>query len=297
MELRQLEHFVALAEERHFTRAAKRVHIVQSGLSASIRALETELGTTLFDRTTRRVELTEAGRAVLAQVRRALSTLTEVREAVAAVEGLERGRLSVGIMQSHGALDLPAILGRFHSEHPAIELHLRQATSDVLADLVHAGSLDLAFVSLVGRLPPGLVRSPLLREPFMVVCRADHPVAALEQVPLHRLAEEDFIEGAPEWTSRTTVDRVFAAHDLQRHIVCEVNDTSTLLDLVAHGLGIAVVPRPMLPDHRKLHFIPIEGEAPVWEVSLLTTEAGPVNPAARALVASVWSGARGIDGG
>lgn len=286
MELRQLEHFVALAEEKHFTRAAKRVHIVQSGLSASIRALETELGTKLFDRTTRRVELTEAGRAALAEARRALAAVTATREAVASVDELERGQLSVGIMQSHGVFDLPAILGDFHREHPGIELHLRQAPSDMLAELVQTRELDVAFTSLL-RTPAGLVRTSLLRERFTMVCHEEHPLASSKRVSLARLAEEDFIEGAAEWTSRTIVDRVFAAAALERHVICQVNDTATLLDLVAHGIGIAVVPRPRQTDRYAVRCVPIAARIPPWEVSLLTPQAGPLNPAARALVESV----------
>src|SRR5674476_1010595 len=95
MELRQLEHFVTVAEERHFTRAADLLQISQSGLSASIRALEMELGTSLFIRSTRRVELTAAGQALLADSRRTLASAAAAQNAVAAVRGLVRGRLTV----------------------------------------------------------------------------------------------------------------------------------------------------------------------------------------------------------
>src|SRR5690349_8323190 len=124
MELRQLEHFVAVAEEGHFTRAARRVHIVQSGLSASVRALERELGAQLLTRTTRRVALTEAGRALLEEARRTLAAAAAAREAVAAVQGVLRGRIAVGTLQASVAVDLPAALGRFHAAHPGVEIGL-----------------------------------------------------------------------------------------------------------------------------------------------------------------------------
>jgi hypothetical protein len=128
VELRQLEHFVVTAEERHFTRAARRLHIVQSGLSASIRALERELGAPLFVRSTRRVELTEAGRALLGEARRTLAAAQAARDAVADVQGLLRGRLAVGTMQIlPPAVDLLGTLGRFHAQHPDVELRLRQS--------------------------------------------------------------------------------------------------------------------------------------------------------------------------
>jgi DNA-binding transcriptional LysR family regulator len=154
VQLRQLDHFVAAAEERHFTRAAQRLHIVQSGLSASIRALARELGAALFVRTTRRVTLTPAGHALLPQARRTLAAARAATDAVAAVQGLLRGTLAVGTMQIlPPTVDLVAVLGRFHAAHPGVELHLRHAGTGTLLEQVAAGTLDLALVAPVGRPP------------------------------------------------------------------------------------------------------------------------------------------------
>jgi DNA-binding transcriptional LysR family regulator len=117
MELRQLGHFLAVAEERHFTRAAKRVHLTQSSLSSSIRSLERELGSELFVRSTRQVELTETGRALIPAARRAVVASEEARDAVAAVRGLVRGQLAIGAIQLR-ELNLPALLARYHRRHP-----------------------------------------------------------------------------------------------------------------------------------------------------------------------------------
>src|SRR5579859_2695158 len=108
MELRQLEHFVAVAEERSFTRAAARLHLVQSTLSVSIKSLERELGGRLFDRTTHRVTLTDAGQALLAEARNALAAVDAARDAVAAAHGGLRGTVRVGIMRSLTLVDAPA---------------------------------------------------------------------------------------------------------------------------------------------------------------------------------------------
>ena len=113
MELRQLEHFVAVAEEQHFTRAAARVHVVQSSLSASIKALERELGEPLFVRDNRRVTLTQAGRALLPSARAALAAVDEGRDAVAGLRGVLRGQLHVGAIQTLGVVDLAALLATF----------------------------------------------------------------------------------------------------------------------------------------------------------------------------------------
>src|SRR5437762_2370234 len=113
MELRQLEAFVAVAEERNFTRAAARLYVAQSGLSATIRSLERELGAPLFLRTTRHVELTAAGQALLGEARRTLASAHAAADAVAAIEGLRRGTLTLGIMQASSLFGLPRLLARY----------------------------------------------------------------------------------------------------------------------------------------------------------------------------------------
>src|SRR2546429_1304575 len=131
MDLRQLQHFVVLADESHFTRAARRVNIVQSALSSSIRSLEAELGTDLFERSTRRVKMTAAGRALYEKARTVLAGAREAREAVAAVLGLKRGLLVIGAVQSLGAfVDLPGLLGAFPPAPSHIDIPPRPGTAN-----------------------------------------------------------------------------------------------------------------------------------------------------------------------
>src|SRR3954469_18820475 len=116
MELRHLEHFVAVAEERSFTRAAGRLPLLQSALSVSIRALEGELGARLFERTTREVALTDAGRVLLPEARRTLEAAASARAAVLGAQAGLRGTLRLGMMQVIGLVDVGSLLARFHSE-------------------------------------------------------------------------------------------------------------------------------------------------------------------------------------
>ena len=120
MELRHLQHFLAVAEEQSFTRAAGRIHLVQSALSVSVRSLERELGARLFDRTTHSVQLTSAGEALVVEARRTLAAAEAARDAVAAVRGGVRGTVRVGIMHSLALIDLAGLLTRYHREHPLI---------------------------------------------------------------------------------------------------------------------------------------------------------------------------------
>jgi len=292
VELRQLDHFVAVAEEGSFTRAADRSNIVQSGLSASIRSLERELGARLFDRTTRRVELTESGRALLGEARRVLSGASAAREAVAGVEGLQRGTLSLGIMQSLVAIRLPALLARFHSLHPAIDIRLRQAGTTVLLREVREGHLELAFAYFPERSPAGLVGHQLLSEPMMLACARDHPLAERDSVSLSSLRDIAFVDGDPEWGMRIASDQAFASAGIERHVAFEVNDIVTLLELVAHGLGVALIPRPLVPLRTPLRFVRVRGKPPRWNVTLVAPEHMELSAAGRAFFEMVAAGSR-----
>jgi DNA-binding transcriptional LysR family regulator len=282
VELRQLEHFVATAEEGHFGRAADRSNIVQSGLSASIRSLERELDTRLFARTTRRVELTESGRALLPEARRVLAATASAVEAVADVEGLQRGTLSLGIMQSLVAVRLPALLARFHSIHPAIDIRLRQAGTVALLQEVREGRLELAFASFPATTPAGLVGHELLDETMTLACAPDHPLAESGSVSLAGLREQDFIDGHQDWGIRIANDRAFAAAGVERHVAFEINDLQTILDLVAAGLGVAILPRSLAPLRTPLRFVRLRGRPPRWNVTLVAPAHMELSAAARA---------------
>jgi DNA-binding transcriptional LysR family regulator len=284
VELRQLEYFLAVAEERHFTRAAQRVHIVQSGLSASVHALERELGAPLFVRTTRHVELTEEGRALVVEARAVLAAVDRARDAVAGVRGLLRGRLSVGTIQSLPVIDLPELLGRFCRRHPGVELRVRQAPAAGLVEEVRDGRLDLAFVTHPVASLRGVEHTLVAAEPVLLVCPPEHPLAGRKHVRFAELADETFVEFQPDWATRIIVDEAFAAVGIVRRIACEVNDVRTLLDLVVHRLGITIVPRVLVLGRTDLCLVALRGDVPLWEVSLITPPGGAAGAAARAFV-------------
>ncbi len=128
MELRHLEYFVAVAQELSFTRASRRLHVVQSGVSSAIQSLERELGVPLFDRNRHRVSLTDAGQALLPEARATLAAAQAAREAVSEARGGLRGTVTVGTTLAVGPLDLPELLGRFHATHPGVTVRLRLAS-------------------------------------------------------------------------------------------------------------------------------------------------------------------------
>ncbi|MCI2422351.1 LysR family transcriptional regulator [Saccharopolyspora sp. K220] len=287
MDLRQLEHFVTVAEERHFTRAAERLFISQSGLSASIRALEKELGAELFIRNTRRVHLTEAGQALLEESRHTLASVTAAREAVAAVQGLLRGRLRVGTEQCLGVVDVPEELARFHAVHPGVELLVQQAGSMHLLEDLRGGLLDVAFIAGSTNCPPGVTLIQLASEPMTLICHPTHRLAGTGCVDWEALTEESFVDFHPDWGSRQVTDHAFAAARISRHIASEVNDVHTLLDLVGMGLGVAIVPGPIARKKAgKLASLTLPTDAPRWDVTI-AVPAGTPTAAARTFLTPI----------
>ncbi|MER7681033.1 LysR family transcriptional regulator [Streptomyces sp. NPDC096934] len=287
MELRHLQHFVAVAEDQHFTRAAERLMVSQSGLSSSIRALERELQAPLFVRTTRRVTLTEAGRALLGEAERVLAQVRAAHDAVAAVQGLLRGTLSLGTEQCIAGVHVAKLLTAFRRRHPDVEIRLRQAGSGALAEEVAAGRLDLAFG--VKTQPDGdqLRSVPLTSEPMTVLCHPSHHLAASAVVTPEELGGEAFVDFHPDWGPRRITDAAFAAAGVRRTVTLEVSDVHSLLELVDEGLGIAVVPRHfgLKREAGGLTSLPLKGagDAPYETVAMLPTP-DATSPAARALM-------------
>jgi DNA-binding transcriptional LysR family regulator len=283
MELRALEYFVAAADECHFTRAAARMHVSQSGLSAAIKSLETELHAALFERTTRRVQLTSAGAALLPEARRALAATRAGTEAVSAVRGLRHGTVFVGVMQEMFVVELPRILVNYHRRYPGIELRLRQAPLADLHRMLVEGRLDLAVASPPEPPDGRLVTVDLFRTPLVLVCLADDPYAKRKTIAAADVSERELIGFPSGWVVRTLTDRL--AHQSGTHLDFnhEVNDTSTLLDLVEAGLGVALIPEALIARRPALRPVSLSGARIDWTISAVSLVPGPSNPAAREL--------------
>jgi DNA-binding transcriptional LysR family regulator len=244
MNLRQLRYLVALADERHFTRAAAREHVAQPALSQQIRSLEAELGTALVERTTRKVAMTQAGELLVARARRALAELDAAHAELQALAGVQAGRLSVGALHTMGPVDLSLLLATFHERYPAIELTVREQSSEELAGMLRDDEVDLAFLSVTERIQSrGLALRPLVSEELVVVLPVDHALAHSSQLRLRDLGRESFIsfrEGAR--LHELLVSSAARAGFVPR-IALESNESRRIRSLVSRGLGVAILPR------------------------------------------------------
>ncbi|WP_223690886.1 LysR family transcriptional regulator [Leifsonia poae] len=242
MDTRQLEYFVAVADELNFTRAAQRVFAAQSTVSAGIRSLERELGGALFERDPHRVGLTPLGRQMLDAARDTLEAAERMR-ALADTTGGLRGQLSVGVFTNLTTIDLPGIMGEFHTRHPLVDLRLGPSPSGStgLAKDVRLGRIDVAFMGLPGRLPD-LLYQRLAVSPFVAVLPDSHPLASRPMVMLADLASERWVDAREGFGNRITLDRALEARGIDRRVSTEVSDLGEIPRFVAARLGVAVMP-------------------------------------------------------
>lgn len=269
MDLRQLRHFVAVAQDLHFSKAAQRINIVQSALSSSVAALEQELGVRLFYRTTRQVRLTPAGEALFDKAQIALVAMHDAQRAVEAVRDLQTGSLMIGTTRSLSALvDLPGVLADFHDLYPGIDVRLRQGSRHDLAGQVLSGQLELAFVSSM-EVPRRLETRVVVDEPLVLACAPGHHLVERDAVTLSDLVEETFVDFQPGWGTRYLIDANWEGPG-ERRISFEVGDLDTQLALVARGLGVALVPRRNVrQDDAALCAVPLRHSSMRWRMLAL----------------------------
>ncbi|TDC80339.1 LysR family transcriptional regulator [Streptomyces hainanensis] len=281
MELRQLEYFVAVAEERNFTRAAERVNISQSGVSAQVRQLERELGAELFDRSGRAVTLTVAGKAALEPARAALAAAASVGEAVGEVTGLIRGRLTLGMVVGCTITPLFDALATFHRAHPGVSVSLVEDASDRLVDGVRAGTTDLALVGTATAAPTDLGSLTLLSERLVAAVPPRHPLAAQRRLRLRDLVAHPLICMPPGTGLRSAFDRACAARSLLPTIALQATAPDAIADLAARGLGVAVLSESMAPAYAdRLTSRPVtDAETPALLALVWRDPAGPATRA------------------
>jgi DNA-binding transcriptional LysR family regulator len=286
MDLRQLEVFVAVAEESSFSRAADRLHVVQSAVSATVRNLEREWGVTLFHRTTHHVALSPEGRALLGEARAALAAAAAVGHAVDEVRGGLRGTLRLGIMQrAAGGISVAAVIAAFRAEHPGVDVEVRQGGSADQAERVRTGELDLSFLGLPDAELPGLELTVLQQDALALACHPGHRLTARASVDLKALADEPFCDLPPSWGIRIANDRAFAAAGLPHPLAYEINDVATVADFVRHGLAITITSRLMVAPGAGVVLVPIRRGAPRFVVSVAAPADRRASPAARAFTA------------
>jgi LysR family transcriptional activator of glutamate synthase operon len=239
MDLRQLRYLDAVARRRSFTQAALDLYVAQSALSQQVGKLERELGVELLRRTTRRVEVTEAGQLVLDRGRRAIAEVDGISADLDAMRGLVRGRLRLGGVPPVRGLHPARLIAEFGRAHPGIDITTRE---DVAARLVAAladGELDLVLALVrADETPPSIEGRHLLDEEIVLITAADHRLARRRRVPHAALAGERLVAYGEGSALRALLDELVP----DGHVVADANDLETIRELVALGVGVSIMP-------------------------------------------------------
>ena len=274
IELRPLRYFVAVAEEMHFGRAAARLHMTQPPLSQTIQALESQLGTPLFSRTRRSVALTAAGRALLPEAQRLLMQAESLPALVQRAAAGESGQLRLAFVSSADYSVLPIALREFRSAYPAVQIDLREATSDVQLEELAAGNIDLGILipPVPDKLKTILDYFPVLTEPLVLALPADSKLAtATRKVSLKSFAGLPLII-FPRRLAPALHDQIlgcFREAGLTPSIEQEAIQMQTIVGLVAAGMGIALVPHSVSNLKRPgVEYRALKEASPLVEIGL-----------------------------
>ncbi|OHV39793.1 hypothetical protein BBK14_32760 [Parafrankia soli] len=295
MDIRQLEYFVAVAEEANFTRAAARCHVVQSALSYQIARFERDIDLRLFERTSRSVRLSQAGELLLPYARRILAELDEAASALAGLSGVVTGRMRLGMIGAvETTSEIEATVADFHRRHPGVEIAISDNGSVIMAEQVRTGELDLAFVGLFAdQIPDGLAHRLLATEPLVAVVGRTHPLFGRTCVRLPELAEDTrFIELRVGSGLRLQVDAAFTRAGITtRSVAFELTNLDDIIRVAALDLGAAIVTasaaRKASESSGNIGVLRLDDHAAQHPVSLIHRKPAPSAPSARAFLATL----------
>ena len=241
MELRSLEYFVAVAEELSFTRAAQRCYVTQPTISAQVQALEREVGESLFDRTPRGIVLTDGGRTLLPYARRCLTAVADAKAEFSARAGLLRGALHVGTGGGIEHTTVPTLLGRMRQRHPGIDIHVTEATSAPLLDMVLQGRLNAAVIARPAEpLPAAITASAMFTDRLVAVFDPDAIPLPGDPVPLGALAGQPIITYPRTSGLRARLEDVATEIGVTLTVNYVANDVRLQLAFAREGVGVAI---------------------------------------------------------
>jgi DNA-binding transcriptional LysR family regulator len=282
-DLSDLRAFVASADFGSFRAAADSLNISPSALSRRVEKLESALGVRLFERTTRKMELTVAGRSF---VEKARNVLAELESSLFGMEDLGRrltGLVTIACVPSAVSFFLPNALKAYHQTYPGIRVRLIDETSSVVFLAVARGEADFGL-TYIGTQEPDIEFTPILQDPFVLACQRDHPLAGKRSVSWAEIAQyPDYMLLAQGSGNRTLIDSALANAVRQPSWFCEVQHVPALVSMIEAGLGIGIVPKLALPRDRRrsLVSIPVTGPSVVRTLGVIRRKNRPLPVAAQ----------------
>jgi LysR family carnitine catabolism transcriptional activator len=266
--IRQLRAFLAVAEDASITRAAQRLHLTPSALSMLISTLEGELAVRLFERTTRRIALTDAGQELLPSIQKVFANLDTAFDGLRQLSDRRSGRFSVATSPLLSATLLPTLLASFRVRYPDIRIELFDLPVEEIAHAVRSGQADFG-VRTEGTDMQDLVSTTLYQDKLMLACLGSHPLAQKREVRWSALADEDLVLLRHGSGLRTLVDRGFAEVGEVARPVFEVSHVTTAVGLVEAGLAISILPSYALTRTRSISVVAVPLVAPVMQRNIV----------------------------
>ncbi|MEN4826855.1 LysR family transcriptional regulator [Pseudomonas sp. P39-UII1] len=283
-DLNDLQAFRAVVDQGSFSKAADAVRISQPALSRRIEKLEDALGVRLFERTTRKVSLTQAGRGFMPSVERLLDDLDNALLGISEVASTRLGQVTVACVPSAAYYFMPQVIAHYHQQYPRIKVKVLDSSAHDVLSAVVDGEADFG-VSFMGTLEADVEFEPLVQESYVVACRRDHPLAGRSSVSWEAFYQQDYISLGKTSGNRFLLDQALSGIVPQRQSICETRHVTTMIGLVEAGLGVAAVPLMAMPaaDHPILTRVPLTDPVVMRSVGLIKRRGRTLTPAALAL--------------
>ncbi|WP_017905942.1 LysR family transcriptional regulator [Pseudomonas asplenii] len=280
-DLNDLQAFRAVVEQGSFRKAAQAINISQPALSRRVEKLEEALGVRLFERTTRRVSLTQVGRAFAPTVERLLDDLDVALLGITDVASTRLGHVTVACVPSAAYYFMPKVIAHYHRQYPKIRIKVLDSSANDVHAAVLSGEADFGL-SFTGNLQPEIEFELLVEERYVVACRRDHPLAQRASVSWRELYQQDYISLDKTSGNRFLLDQALIRITPEKPGVCETRHVTTMIGLVEAGLGVAAVPTMAMPgpEHPSLTSVPLIEPEVVRKVGLLKRRGRVLTPAA-----------------
>lgn len=288
MDIRQLQYFVELANQKSFTKAAKTLHVSQPSISKMMKGLEEELGVVLLDRTERKMDLTDAGELVYEHAKKVLQVMDSLSSSIAEMRNVQRGRVKMGMMPTVGSFLLPNVIALFKKEYPGIDIEMKEYSAKLLEIQVEQGSIDVGLTVLPEEASK-FAAVPLLAEDLVAIVYEGHWLAGQESVSLAELRNEAFILFTEEYAIHDVVRQACMRSGFEPKVAYMSSLWDFVGEMVATQLGISLVPRSIVRrlNNRHLHTVNLSSPVIDWQYALIYRKDGYLSHATRAFIAFV----------
>jgi len=243
LDIRQIEYFVEVAKHLSFTKASSTLHVSQPSISKAIQNLEAELGVPMFYRSSKQLELTDAGQAVLINAQQVLETFKNMRSELTDIMELKKGEIRIGIPPIVGSEFFSKLVSQYKEQYPYIEIVLTEVGTKKIRQGVEAGELDIGLICNLGSTNNQLETISILKEPLMLIVHRDHPLATRTSVQLSELNKEAFVIYRKDFTLYDQIIEECSKNGFFPTIACETSQKDLIIEMVAAKLGVALLPK------------------------------------------------------